>query len=197
MPAPNSHDAGKQGRNLGPALTTQVALAHRLDWSSVSKTLQNFVDSTCILSLLSKQQAHDDIHDDQGPLEDACGSGARDDIQDEDEDEDEDEDWDSWDVGFEERQRHDEESLQLALARLRSHFLDRLSEVLARTKDPPEAVKQISSAYLEEFGSDPSSQRVQIRVSKNEGFSDQDEDYLKTLSACLEQVVRGGTVSIE
>jgi hypothetical protein len=41
-------------------------------------------------------------------------------------------------VGLEERQCHDEESLQLTLARLRSHFLDRLSEALARTKDPPE-----------------------------------------------------------
>jgi hypothetical protein len=122
-----------------------------------------------------------------------CASGAGDDIDDDEDDGD----WDSWDLGLEERQRHDEESLQLTLARLRSHFLDRLSEALARTKDLPEAVKQISSAYLEEFGGDPSSQRVQIHVSKNEGFSDQDKDYLKKLSGCLEQIARGGTVSVE
>jgi len=103
-----------------------------------------------------------------------------------DEDEDEDGDWDGWERGFEERVRVDIKSLKLNLAHLRNHFLDRLSEVLARTKDPPEAVKQISSAYLEEFGCDSSSPHMQIRVSKNEGLSEQYENYLKALTGCLE-----------
>jgi hypothetical protein len=139
---------------------------HGIDWSFVTRTRQNFVDSACILSLLSKQQEQNDTDDDRGLLEHALASEAGDDIQDEEEDGD----WDLWNGGLEEEQHHDKESLQLIPARLRSHFLDRLSEMLARTKEPPEAVKQISSAYLEEFGGDHSSQRVQIRLSKNGGF---------------------------
>lgn len=165
---------------------------HGLNWSIVSRTRQNFVDSACILSLLSKQQEQNDNHDDQGLQGYTPTSEAEDDIQDE-----EDEDWDFWNAGLEARQHHDKESNQLILARLRSHFLDRLSEVLARTKEPPEAVKQISCAYLEEFGVDPSSPRVQIRLSKNEGFSDQDEHFVRTLSGCLEQIAREGMLFVE
>jgi hypothetical protein len=62
-----------------------MALAHGLDWSFVSRTRQNFVDSACILSLLSKQEARD-IHDYQGLLEDARASEAGDDIDDEEAD---------------------------------------------------------------------------------------------------------------
>ncbi len=197
--APILNDEAKQGQNVGSALTTRLALAHRLDSSFISKTRQTFVDSVRILSLLSKQQAHDDIDDGQDILDDVCADGAGDDIQGEGEgkSDDEDGDLDWWDKTLEERQAHDKGSLQLTLARLRNHFLDRLSEVLARTKDQPKAVKQMSSAYLEEVGGNSSSQRVEIRVSKNEGFSNQDQEHLKAPSDCLEKIAAGGMISVE
>ena len=62
--------------------TTVTSSTRSLDWSRVSKTCQHFGDSVCLLSLLSKQQAHDDLNDDQDTPEDARAGDVDDNAQD-------------------------------------------------------------------------------------------------------------------
>ena len=83
----------------------------------------------------------------------------------------------------------------LAEATLKSRFLDRLAEVLARVKKPPEGVKQVASAYMAEMDDDDGGQRVEIRLAKNEGLSGEDEEYLNTLFQVLMRIARGGTAT--
>lgn len=92
-----------------------------------------------------------------------------------------------------ERDQYDKQKLILAEAALKSRFLDRLAEILARFKKPPEAVKQVASAYMAEMDIDDGSQSVEIRLVKNEGLSGEDYGYVKTLFDVLMQVARGGT----
>ena len=89
--------------------------------------------------------------------------------------------------------RDDKQKSMLAEAALKNRFLDRLAEVLTRAKKPPEAKKQVASAYLAEIGDDDGSQSVEIRLAKNGGLSLEDDGYLKTLFGILMQISRGGT----
>lgn len=88
--------------------------------------------------------------------------------------------------------QYEEQKSTLVEANLKNRFLDRLAEVLARIKRPPEAVKQIASVYMKEMDDNDGSQRVEIRLAKNEGPSGQDNDYLKMLFGLLMQIARGG-----
>lgn len=56
-------------------------------------------------------------------------------------------------------------------------------------------MKQVASAYMAEMSNDDGSQRVEIRLAKNEGLSDEDKEYLKTLFDTLMQIARGGTAT--
>ena len=96
--------------------------------------------------------------------------------------------WDS-----DERDQYDKQESLLAKAALKSRFLDRLAEVMARVKKPPEGVKQVASAYMAEKDMDDGSQSVEIWLAKNEGLSDDDDEYVKTLFGVLMQIARGGT----
>lgn len=91
--------------------------------------------------------------------------------------------------------QYDKQKSVLAEAALKSRFLDRLAEVLARVKKPLEAVKQVACAYMAEMDNDDGSQHVEIRLAKNEGLSGKDNGYLKTLLGVLMQIARGGTAT--
>ena len=56
-------------------------------------------------------------------------------------------------------------------------------------------MKQVASAYMAEMDNDDGSQRVEIRLAKNEGLSSEDTGYLKTLFGVLMQIARGGTAT--
>ena len=96
---------------------------------------------------------------------------------------------------FDKIDRYDKQKSKLAEAALKSRFLDRLAEVLARVKKPPEAVKQVASAYMAEKDNDDGSQCVEVWIAKNEGLSDEDDAYLKTLFGVLMRIARGGTAT--
>lgn len=173
--------------------STHTDRCHRLDWTQISGSRQNFIDSTCILSMLSPQQRGDGIDD--GDPYDGLGheglkSGDDDDDDGDDFNDDDDELADAegaiWDIGR--KEMNSKERQKLAEAILRNRFLDRLSEVLARAKRPPLAVKVIASAYMAESIDQHGSQQVQIIVAKNEGLNGQDDEYLRHLVDTLMQV---------
>jgi hypothetical protein len=85
-PTPNPHNEARKGRNVESALRAQLDPKHHLDWSEVSKPLQTFMSGALILSLLSKQQAHDDIYNGEGLPEDVHVGEAGDGMQVGDED---------------------------------------------------------------------------------------------------------------
>lgn len=158
----------------------------KLNWGSISTTRQDFLDTNCILSMLCSQLGGDVLDDedveqsqDTEAIEDdsGFGDGAV-------------EMWES-----DTTDQYDKQKSILAEAALKSRFLDRLAEVLARVKKPPEAVKQVASAYMAEMDDDDGSQRVEIRLAKNEGLSGEDDGYLKTLFGVLMQIARGGTAT--
>ena len=152
-----------------------------LQWPSICGSRQKFIDANCILSMLSPQQRDEDLEDDY----------AQHDLQDEDDDEEFGEDFtELWDP--ERSEQCDQQHLSIALAQLRNRFLDRLAEVLARVKLPPEAAKQVTSAYLGEREGYEGLGHVHIVLAKNEGLTAVDEPYLNTLSEILMQRARGG-----
>lgn len=157
-----------------------------LNWGSISTTRPDFVDTNCILSMLCSQLRGDVF--DEGDAEQSQDTEAVDD----------DSDFGDGAMEMEESDRtdqYDKQESSLAEAALKSRFLDRLAEVLARVKKPPEAVKQVASAYMAEMDNDDGSQRVEIRIAKNEGLSAEDDGYLRALFGVLMQIARGGTAT--
>ena len=163
---------------------SQPERTFEINWGAISTTRQNFVDTNCILSMLCRQLGSDVLDDEDAEQrqhveaaenDSDCGDEAI-------------EMWDS-----DERDQYEKQQSILAEAALKSRFLDRLAEVLARVKKPPEAVKQVASAYMAEIDIDDGSQSVEIRLAKNEGLSDEDYGYVKTLFDVLMEVARGGT----
>ena len=138
------------------------------------------MDVTCLLYMLCKQLREDTNQSDYEYDVDT------DDEQDETSDDTSDQQLAPGDSQM--RGSHDLERLQLSQARLRSRFLDRLAEVLARVKEEP---GEVASAYMVEIG-DGGSEQVEIRVAKNEGLSQGDLYYLRDLGVSLERVARGG-----
>ncbi|KAK0510902.1 hypothetical protein JMJ35_006454 [Cladonia borealis] len=140
-----------------------------LQWPSICGSRQKFIDANCILSMLSPQQRDEDLEDDY----------AQHDFT------------ELWDP--ERSEQCDQQHLSIALAQLRNRFLDRLAEVLARVKLPPEAAKQVTSAYLGEREGYECLGHVHIVLAKNEGLTAVDEPYLNTLGEILLQRARGET----
>lgn len=167
--------------------TSQPERTFELNWGSISTTRQNFVDTNCILSMLCSQLGGDVLDDEeleQSPnpeAEDGDGSDFGDGAT---------EMWES-----DTADQYDEHNSVLAEAALKSRFLDRLAEVLARAKKPPQAAKQVASAYMAEMDNNGGNQHVEIRLAKNEGLSGEDEEYLKAIFGVLMQIARGGTVT--
>ena len=176
----------------------------QLKWASVGTTRQDFVATNCSLSMLCSQLEGDVLLDhedgeqdpDTGPAaaEDGSDFGGNEAV----------EMWESDDKMIDDQkqqqQQHDKQKSTLAEAALKSRFLDRLAEVLARVKKPPQAVKQVATAYMAEMDhgdddDDGSQRRVEIRLAKNEGLSGEDEGYLRMLFGALRQVARGGMVA--
>ena len=160
--------------------------AFELNWGSISTTRQDFSDTNCILSMLCSQLGGDVLDDED--VEQSQNTEAVED--DSDFGDGAIEMWESDKID-----QYDKQKSILAEAALKSRFLDRLAEVLARVKKPPEAVKQVASAYMAEMDNDDGSQRVEIRLAKNEGLSGEDDEYLKTLFGVLMQIARGGTAT--
>lgn len=183
--------AGNKGRGhrKGSAnnhLDSRPERTFELNWGLVHTTRQDFLDTNCILSMLCFQLGGDVLDDkdveqgqDTGAMEDDSDSG--------------DEAFEIWESDTVEQ--YDQQKLVLAEAALKSRFLDHLAEVLARIKKPPEGVKQVASAYMAEMHNEDGSQRVEIRLAKNEGLSVEDDRYLKTLFGILMQIARGGTAA--
>lgn len=152
-----------------------------LQWPSICRSRQKFIDASCILAMLSPQQRDEDLQDDY----------AQHDLQDEEDGEEpEEESTELWDP--EKSQQWDQQHLSIALAQLRNRFLDRLAEVLARMKRPPQAAKQVTSAYLGESEGYDGLGDVHIVLAKNEGLTAVDERYLSALREILMQRARGG-----
>lgn len=120
----------------------------------------------------------EDSEDESGHEQDVNAEDEQDGISDEDP-----VPWDSHN-----RDCQDQEKLQMAQSRLRNRFLDRLAEVLARVKGVPE---EIANAYMVEAEDDHGNPRVEIRVTKDEGVSGGDMDYLRDLGVDLKRVARG------
>ena len=157
-----------------------------LNWGAISATRQEFVDTNCILSMLCSQ-LRGDVLDDEDVEQNQNFEAVEDDS---DSDDGAIEMWES-----DKMDQYDKQQSILTEAALKSRFLDRLAEVLARAKKPPEGVKHVASAYMAEKDGDDGSQSVEIRLAKNEGLSGEDDAYLKTLSGVLMRVARGGTVT--
>ena len=131
--------------------------------------------------MLSPQQRDEDLEDDH----------AQHDLQNEEDSEEYEEEFtELWDP--EKSEQCDQQHLSITLAQLRNRFLDRLAEVLARVKLPPEAAKQVTSAYLGESEGCDGFSHVHIVLAKNEGLTMVDERYLSVLRKILMQRARGG-----
>lgn len=176
---------GNRGGSTDNPSIPQPERTFELGWKLISTSRQNFLDTNCILSMLYSQ-LKGEVFDDE-------------DVEQSQDIEAVEEDSDSDDEALEmwkyETDQYEKQKSTLAEAALKSRFLDRLAEVLARVKRPPEAVKQVASAYMAEMSNDDGSQRVEIRLAKNEGLSDEDKEYLKTLFDTLIQIARGGTAT--
>ena len=158
-----------------------------LNWGATSTTRQDFLDTNCILSMLCPQLG-DDVLDDED-VEQSQNTEAV----------ENDPDFDDGAIEMWEPDVTDQDDKQKSIlteAALKSRFLDRLAEVMARFKQAPKAVKQVASAYMAETECDDRSRSVEIRLAKNEGLSDEDDRYLKTLFGVLMQVARGGTATL-
>lgn len=155
-----------------------------LKWPSISGSRQNFVDANCVLSMLCLQQRDENPEDEEFQH----SISALDEV-----DESDGEEMELVDPG--KAELHHEKQSQLALANLRNRFLDRLAEVLAWVRRPPEAVKQISSGYLAESEDQASMQHAHISLAKNEGLNANDHDYLEDLCNTLMQIARGGELA--
>ncbi len=123
-----------------------------------------------------------------GDLEDDCAQ--HDLVEEEDGEESEEEFTDLWDP--EKPEQCDQQHLSSALAHLRNRFLDRLAEVLARLKVPPQAAKEVTSAYLRESGGHDGLGHVHVVLAKDEGLTVVDKQYLIALSDILMQRARCG-----
>jgi len=172
--------------NAKPLADSRSERAFELNWGPTSTTRQDFVDTNCILSMLCSQLGSDVLDDedveqsqDTETVEDDSTSSYG--------------EFETWESGT--TNQYDKPKSILAEAALKNRFLDRLAEVLARVKRPPEAVKQVASAYMAEMVNDDGSQRVEIRLAKNEGLSAEDDGYLRTLFGVLMQIARGGTAA--
>ena len=155
-----------------------------LNWESISTARQNFVDTNCILSMLCRQLRGDELGE-----EEEEHSQSTEAVEDDSDFDDEETEW--WDSH--KTDEHDKQKSIMAEAALKSRFLDRLAEVLAWEKQPPKAGKQVTSAYMAEMDNDDGSQRVEIRLAKNEGLSVEDEEYLEALFGRMMKIARGGT----
>ncbi len=183
--------AGNKGRghregSANDHSNSRLERTFELNWRSISTTRQDFLDTNCILSMLCSQLRGDVLDDED--LEQSRDTETLEDDSDFGDGEVE-----IWE--FDTADQFDKQKSITAEAALKSRFLDRLAEVLARIKKPPEAVKQVASAYMVEIDNDDGSQRVEIRLAKNEGMSGEDDEYLKTLFGVLSQIARGGTAT--
>ena len=166
-----------------PADSSSISSERNVEprWPSICGSRQNFIDASCILSMLSPQQRDEDLEDDH----------AQHDLQNEEDSEEYEEEFtELWDP--EKSEQCDQQHLSITLAQLRNRFLDRLAEVLARVKLPPEAAKQVTSAYLGESEGCDGFSHVHIVLAKNEGLTMVDERYLSVLRKILMQRARGG-----
>lgn len=180
--------ARKKGRgskkgSASHASNSSAERASGLHWESISTTRQDFVDTNCILSMLCSQLESDVLDD-----EDLEQSQDTEDV--EDDSTSSNQDFEMWNPDT--TDQYDKHKSRLAEAALKNRFLDRLAEVLARVKKPPEAVKQIASAYMAEMDNADGSQHVEIRLAKNEGLCPADHDFLKTLFGELMRIARRG-----
>ena len=142
---------GYRGGSTSNPSIPQPERTFEIDWKSISTSRQNFLDTNCILSKLCSQLKGDRLDDEDG--EQSQDTEAVED--DPDLDDGALEMWKS-----ETTDQYEKEKSILAEAALKSRFLDRLAEILAMVKRPPEAVKQVASAYMAEMSSDDGSQRV-------------------------------------
>ena len=177
---------GYEGVSANNPPNSQPERTFELDWKSISTSRQKFLDANCILSMLCFQLKGDVLDDED--VEQSQNIEAVEDNSDFD-----DEALEMWES--ETTDQYEKQKSTLAEAALKSRFLDRLAEVLARVKRPSEGVKQVASAYMAEMSNDIGSQRVEIRLAKNEGLDDEDNEYLKSLSGTLVQIARGGTAT--
>lgn len=185
--------AGKKGKHREGSADdhsdSQPERTFDLNWESISKTRQDFVDTNCILSILCFQLGGNVLDDDdveQSP--DTEATEVDDDASDLD-----DGVVNMWESDL--TNRYDEHNSVLSQAVLKSRFLDRLTEVLARVKKPPEAMRQVAGAYMAEKDNVDGSQLVEIRLAKNGGLSVEDDEYLKSLFGVLMQLAQGGTAT--
>ena len=169
--------------NRQPKQAAPPAGNHLLfDWAGICGSGQDFVDTACLLSLLCTQ-LRDDTEDESDDENDVHEENEQDEISDED--------LAPWDSQI--RDKRDEGQLHMARSRLRNRFLDRLTEVLARVKGEPD---EVASAYMTEAEDHEGNQRVEIRVAKNGGLSEDDSRYLVDIGIHLERVARGGKLAI-
>ncbi len=176
---------GHRGGSANDHSNPRLGRTFELNWKTISTTRQNFVDTNCILSMLCSQIGGDNSGNKD--VEHSPNTEADDDASDFGDGAAE-----TWESGT--TNQYDKNKSIQAEAALKSRFLDRLAEVLARVKRPPEGVKQVASVYMAEMDNDDGSQNVEIRLAKNEGLSGEDDEYLKMLLAVLMQIARGGTV---
>ena len=174
-----------RGSTNNPSIS-QPERTFEVDWKSICTSRQDLLDTNYILSKLCSQLKGDE-------LDDKDGKQSQDTEAEEDNPELDDGELEMWESKTTDQSK--KEKSILAEAALKSRFLDRLTEVLARVKRPPEAVEQVASAYMAETSNDDGSQRVEIRLAKNEGLSDEDKEYLEELFGILMQIARGGTVN--
>ena len=177
---------GNGGFSTNNPSIPQPERTFKVDWKSICTSRQDFVDTNYILSKLCSQLKGDELDDKD--VEQSQDTEAV-----EDDAELDDGEIEMWEP--ETTDQYDREKSIMAEAALKSRFLDRLAEVLATVKRPPEAVKQVASAYMAEMSNGDGSQRVEIRLAKNEGLSDEDKKYLEELFGILMQIARGGTAT--
>lgn len=141
---------------------------HRLDWNEISTTRQNFVDTVYLLSMLDEQQRADNDEDYSDDMSAENNSDWN----------DEEDDFDYTIQSLhEEIGAKDKSVASTTLAGLKNHFLDRLSELLARKKGSSTDGKEVSCAYMMEHIVQRGPSRAQVRVAKNEGLSGNLEEY--------------------
>ena len=150
--------ANGRGSTNNPSIP-QPERTFEVDWKSICTSRQNFLDTNCILSKLCSQLKGDELGNKDGKQ-------SQDTEAVEDDPELDDGELEMWESKT--TDQYEMEKSILAEAALKSRFLDRLAEVLARVKRPPEGVKQVASAYMAEMINDDGSQRVEIQLAKNE-----------------------------
>ncbi|MCJ1389104.1 hypothetical protein MMC18_001958 [Xylographa bjoerkii] len=179
------------------AASKDTVKTFQLDWSAISKGRQAFVDCVCILRALSF------VHRDYGS---AVSTILRDEIEesqykhsDDEESDTEDTDFEPWESATSSQplqsSREEADEQGQVMMRLKDRFLDRLAEVLARSKGLPTGPDHVCATYMEEIRDDAGEQSVQIRYAKNAGVAQEDEAFLTKIHYHIQDAIQHPTQS--